>query len=64
MSGAQPADANDLAYKKGLQKSVAAGSIGVLVHWFDWAVYAYMATTIAAIFFPEGDETADRKSVV
>ncbi|MGO1909706.1 MAG: MFS transporter, partial [Brevibacterium linens] len=24
----------------------------------DWAVYAYMATTIAAIFFPEGDETA------
>ena len=58
MSGAHPADATDLAYKKGLQKSVAAGSIGVLVHWFDWAVYAYMATTIAAIFFPEGDETA------
>ena len=47
-----------LAYKKGLQKSVVAGSIGVLVHWFDWTVYAYMATTIASIFFPEEDSTA------
>ena len=48
-----------LAYKKGLQKSVVAGSIGVLVHWFDWAVYAYMRPmTIASIFFPEEDSTA------
>jgi hypothetical protein len=57
MSGDTP-NAEGLAYKKGLQKSVVAGSIGVLVHWFDWAVYAYMATTIAAIFFPEEDSTA------
>lgn len=44
--------------QKGLRKSVAAGSIGVLVHWFDWAVYAYLATTIAVVFFPAQDATA------
>lgn len=44
--------------QKSLRKSVAAGSIGVLVHWFDWAIYAYMATTIAVVFFPQQDKTA------
>lgn len=43
---------------KNLRKSVVAGSVGVLVHWFDWAVYAYMATTMATIFFPSEDQTA------
>lgn len=37
---------------KGLRKSVVAGSIGVFVHWFDWAVYAYLSTTLAQVFFP------------
>ncbi|MGJ0184654.1 MFS transporter [Corynebacterium glyciniphilum] len=36
-----------------LRRSVVAGSVGVLVHWFDWAVYAYLATTISDVFFPE-----------
>lgn len=44
--------------QKGLRKSVAAGSIGVLVHWFDWAIYAYLATAIAVVFFPSQDPTA------
>ncbi|MDQ0092991.1 MFS transporter [Paeniglutamicibacter psychrophenolicus] len=44
--------------QKSLRKSVAAGSIGVLVHWFDWAVYAYMASIIAGVFFPAQDRTA------
>lgn len=44
--------------QKSLRKSVAAGSIGVLVHWFDWAIYAYLATTIAVVFFPQQDKTA------
>ncbi|WP_240630332.1 MFS transporter [Specibacter cremeus] len=44
--------------QKSLRKSVAAGSIGVLVHWFDWAVYAYLASTIAHVFFPDQDRTA------
>lgn len=49
--------------QKGLRRSVVAGSIGVLVHWFDWAIYAYMATTIADIFFPNQDGTASLLSV-
>ncbi|MGP5080309.1 MFS transporter [Corynebacterium variabile] len=36
-----------------LRRSIVAGSVGVLVHWFDWAVYAYLATTISDVFFPE-----------
>lgn len=53
-----PTELSDLVDRKSLRKSVVAGSIGVLVHWFDWAVYAYMAATIAVIFFPESDRTA------
>src|SRR5699024_4533012 len=63
MSADSPHATESVAYKKGLQKSVVAGSIGagssgVLVHWFDWAVYAYMATTIAAVSSPDNDDTA------
>jgi MHS family proline/betaine transporter-like MFS transporter len=36
-----------------LRRSIVAGSVGVLVHWFDWAVYAYLATTISDVFFPD-----------
>ncbi|NJC23655.1 MHS family proline/betaine transporter-like MFS transporter [Arthrobacter pigmenti] len=49
--------------QKGLRKSVTAGSIGVFVHWFEWAIYAYLASTIAVIFFPEQDATAALLSV-
>lgn len=52
-----------LVSQKGLRKSVAAGSIGVFVHWFEWAVYAYLASTIAKVFFPEQDGTAALLSV-
>ncbi|MGJ9411180.1 MFS transporter [Aeromicrobium sp. CF4.19] len=48
----------DLTMQKGLRRSLVAGSIGVFVHWFDWAIYAYLATTIAQIFFPEQDGNA------
>ncbi|MCI2423655.1 MFS transporter [Saccharopolyspora sp. K220] len=41
-----------------LRRSVAAGAVGVFVHWFDWAAYAYLASTIAAVFFPAENSTA------
>ncbi|GAA4534047.1 MFS transporter [Amycolatopsis samaneae] len=41
-----------------LRRSVAAGAVGVFVHWFDWAAYAYLASTIATVFFPAGNTTA------
>lgn len=53
----------DARTAKGLRRSVVAGSIGVFVHWFDWAIYAYLASTIAKVFFPEEDQTASLLSV-
>lgn len=49
--------------RKGMKKSIVAGSIGVFVHWFDWAVYAYMASTLAHVFFPAGDDVTNLLSV-
>lgn len=43
----------DTATQQTLIKSIVAGSIGVFVHWFDWAIYAYLSATIAQVFFPE-----------
>ncbi|MFE4217220.1 MFS transporter [Streptomyces sp. NPDC056844] len=40
-----------------LRRSVAAGAVGVFVHWFDWAAYAYLASTVADVFFPSDDGT-------
>ncbi|MBL3699116.1 MFS transporter [Leucobacter luti] len=57
-TAAPPPEISELVSKKSLRKSVVAGSIGVLVHWFDWAVYAYLAGTIAVVFFPESNSTA------
>jgi MHS family proline/betaine transporter-like MFS transporter len=47
-----------LVDQKSIRKSIAAGSVGVFVHWFDWAIYAYLASTLSMVFFPEDDETA------
>lgn len=56
-------DATVQADPASLRRSVAAGAIGVFVHWFDWAVYAYLATTIATVFFPSENEVAGVLSV-
>ncbi|MFI6294390.1 MFS transporter [Nonomuraea sp. NPDC050790] len=39
-------------------KNVIGGSVGNLVEWYDWFVYASFATYFAASFFPKGDPTA------
>jgi MHS family proline/betaine transporter-like MFS transporter len=49
--------------QKGLRKNVVAGAVGIFVHWFDWAIYAYLATTMADVFFPQQDGTASLLSV-
>ena len=48
---------------KALKKSIIAGSIGVFVHWFDWAIYAYLSATIAQVFFPEQSGAAGLMAV-
>lgn len=39
-------------------KAVLGGSVGNLVEWYDWFVYASFATYFAAAFFPKGNATA------
>ena len=38
-----------------LRKVVGASFAGTVVEWFDFAIYGYMATHIAATFFASGD---------
>ena len=39
-------------------KSIFSGSVGNMVEWYDWYVYASFTLYFAGVFFPEGDETA------
>lgn len=41
-----------------LKRAMVAGLIGHLVEWYDYGVYAYVAKTLAAVFFPSTDPTA------
>lgn len=38
-----------------VRRVVAASFIGNFVEWFDYAIYGYLAATIAVVFFPESD---------
>lgn len=41
-----------------VRRAVTGASIGNAVEWFDFAIYGFLATFIAANFFPSGNETA------
>lgn len=41
-----------------LRKVISAAAIGNFVEWFDFAVYGFLATTIAEQFFPSADASA------
>ena len=41
-----------------LRRVVTGASIGNAVEWFDFAIYGFLATYIAANFFPAGNDTA------
>jgi MHS family proline/betaine transporter-like MFS transporter len=40
------------------QKAILAAGIGNLLEWYDFGVYAYLASLIATNFFPSTDQTA------
>jgi MFS transporter, MHS family, proline/betaine transporter len=40
-----------------VRRVVTGASIGNAVEWFDFAIYGFLATYIAANFFPSGNET-------
>ncbi|MFB7108514.1 MFS transporter [Streptomyces sp. NPDC056190] len=56
-SGATTTEAVVATDAVALRRSVAAGAVGVFVHWFDWAAYAYLASTVATVFFPAENST-------
>lgn len=39
------------------RKAIPAGVIGNVVEWYDFFTYTFLATTIAAVFFPSEDPT-------
>ena len=41
-----------------LRQVITGASIGNAVEWFDFAIYGFLATYIAAHFFPAGNDTA------
>ncbi|SCL26880.1 MFS transporter, MHS family, proline/betaine transporter [Micromonospora rhizosphaerae] len=41
-----------------LKRAVIAGVIGHFVEWYDYGVYAYVATTLAVVFFSSSNPTA------
>src|SRR2546430_17272889 len=40
------------------RRLVAAGAIGNLLEWYDFAIYGYFAAAIGRAFFPEEDQVA------
>lgn len=47
-----------------LRRATIGATIGSVVEWFDVAVYAYLATTIAKVFFPKSDPAAQLMSTL
>ena len=37
---------------------IAAGAIGNVLEWYDFAVYGYFAAAIGRVFFPQQDQVA------
>jgi len=48
-------DLSDVAYRV---RQIFGGSVGNLVEWYDWYVYASFSLYFAKAFFPGGDQTA------
>lgn len=40
------------------RRTIAAGTIGNLLEWYDFAIYGYFAATIGRVFFPAEDSVA------
>ncbi|MCB1149730.1 MAG: MFS transporter, partial [Chlamydiia bacterium] len=41
-----------------MKKVIIASSLGNLIEWYDFTLYIYLSTTLAALFFPEQSQTA------
>jgi MHS family alpha-ketoglutarate permease-like MFS transporter len=54
LNGASPQNISD----RERIRAIMAGSIGSLIEWYDFYVYAFTALYFAPAFFPSGDRTA------
>jgi MHS family proline/betaine transporter-like MFS transporter len=54
--GAAPGSDREAARR--IRRIIAAGAFGTIVEYFDFSVYAFLATTIADVFFAKGNPTA------
>jgi MHS family proline/betaine transporter-like MFS transporter len=41
-----------------MRRAVSAAAVGNVTEWFDFGVFAYMATTIGKVFYPDSSPTA------
>lgn len=45
-------------YPGGVRRVVTAATLGNVVEWYDWTLYATAAVVLSRVFFPAGDATA------
>ena len=43
--------------ERAVRRAVKAASLGNAMEWFDFGIYAYLASTIGRVFFPSGNDT-------
>jgi len=48
----------DKPQRRETRRAVTAAVVGNVLEWYDFAIYAYMATAIARKFFPSGNEVS------
>jgi MHS family proline/betaine transporter-like MFS transporter len=58
VTGSQEAGTRQVIDLKASRKALTAGSLGHMVEWYEFAIYAYMAPIIAPLFFPSESATA------
>ncbi|WP_072687856.1 MFS transporter [Rhodococcus marinonascens] len=60
ITSAELADSPDVTVtdQASVSRAVKATMLGNAMEWFDFGVYAYLATTIGKVFFPEASGTA------
>lgn len=45
--------------QKRITSNIIKGSLGNMIEWFDWYIYASFAIYFAGSFFPDGDQTVE-----
>ena len=49
---------NDVKTFRMSKGTIAAGFVGNILEWYDFAVYGYLATILGPLFFPSEDRIA------